>query len=164
MSFPNTPSWIKLSQASDSDLHRMQREHKAFLGTVDAILGKMRGRLKALTSEISKRDEIAKKRQSSRGERKQLIVTDHALVRYLERKHGIDLDEVVAEIRANIGNGEQYMNGALTIHEDMVYIRRSPETDAEAISTIVPVAYLKDDDAKLAGELLARDKKAHADD
>jgi hypothetical protein len=160
-----TLGWQKLARMTDSQLFDLHRDYKLFLATVELSIAKVRGRFKALTSETMKR-EIGKRPSRHTKDHEVIIpatpkgsdvvVTDHAMIRYLERKRGLDITALREEIRSNIAAGEQYINGALTIHEDMVYVRRG---GGDTITTIMPVGFMDDDDVKLAGELLNRDEK-----
>ena len=155
------PGWQKLAHQSDAQLFDLHRDYKLFFATADRAMAQIRGRFKALTSEIMKREAGSRPSRSTGSElvttvpsTEVEIVTDHAMVRYLERKRGLDVAALRDEIRANIAAGEPYLNGALTIHDDMIYVRRS---GGQAVSTVMPVGFMDDDDVKLAGELFERD-------
>lgn len=162
------PEMQKLSRASDDDLHRMAREHRDAMAEIADIMGRLKNRAKSIQSTIDRRE--AGKASQHGGPPKPspplvedeapTVVTDHAIVRYLERARGIDMDEVVAEMKDRVENGERYMNGALTIHDGMIFVsRRNPNAKdrARAITTVMPENYMDDNSVSLAAKLHERD-------
>lgn len=161
MTLPHMPFYMKIGDASDDQLHRMKIEHLGFIGVMDRIMSRVKNRSKAIQSELSKREAQSKK-AARRGDKKPTIVTDHAIVRYLERKQGLDVDAIVSEIRSNISDGESFMNGTIVMHDGMMYVRRSPGSNDEAVSTIMPEDYLDEDTVEVAQQAMERDAEVQA--
>jgi len=83
-----------ISAASDESLRNMQAELSRSANSLSAQLAELRRRMDMIANEIEGR-----KRGTSHG----LRISDHAVLRYLERVRGIDMDatrEEIAEIAA----------------------------------------------------------------
>lgn len=91
---------------------------------------KLRGQIKDLGNLIGKTGEFLAQLRRSQTKLKHALaredperkVTDHAVVRYLERVRGIDMDEVRTEIRALANEAQEVKGGDHYWHPDGVIL------------------------------------------
>jgi hypothetical protein len=70
------------------------------------------------------------------GKYEQVYVTDHALIRYIERVHGIDLEDIRAEV-ARVCERAAGVSGNVTIRSDGHFF----ECRDGAVVTVTPPGY-----------------------
>lgn len=161
----------KLSKMTNSELHRLLLDYRWVHGAFMAIAGRASSRIKALQSHLMKRGHNAKgyrtepepsPEQLNRAYPAILVggITDHAVVRYLERVKGVDIAAVEAEMMEKINKGTPYFGGAVVVDEEGTsYIRR----EDGLVKSVMPHDWLEEADM-LAAEQSHKIKKRKAKD
>jgi hypothetical protein len=126
----------KLTEMDTSELHRARQENAQFATIVGRMAASARGRQNAAQSELDKRLADSRPKPS---DRENTQISDHALLRYLQRKYNVDLQAVEQEMLTNIAAGESYLDGALVMHEGLSYIRNKG-----MVKTVMPNDYMDD--------------------
>lgn len=156
----------KLHKQPSSDLHRQLREHRWAYTVFTKVGGAAKQKVKLIQSILAKRGEVIGGSMKESDNLRHPIpsdiaITDHALVRYLERFKGIDMQAVEAEMREKIKNGESYYGGAVVVDEDgSSYIMR----DSTLVVSMMPHDWL-DEAAGIAAETaFKRNKRLSKDE
>lgn len=150
---------------SNSELHRLYSADVAVHGVFSEIAKKARSRLKVLQSLLMKRGGLtpANVLEDPNSLRRPALgkgVSEHAMLRYLERVKGLDLREIEKEILGRVSDGETYYNGAVVIDQEGVsYIMR----DDGMVKSVMPQEWLDENDrmqAERSFRLQRREAKA----
>lgn len=78
------------------ELKRLQTTEKQLSGEIDALMPQISELQKRVSALISQRDKV--KAEIKRSEQGPPVVSEHAILRYLERKYELDIEEVKREI------------------------------------------------------------------
>jgi hypothetical protein len=161
------PESDKLSKMRTSELHRLLKEYRWVFTVFSQIAGGARLRVKAIQSVLMKRGEdgAGKATPPTEDSLRHPVtgsgITDHALVRYLERVRGIDMGQVEDEMLARIATGTSYYNGAVVVDQnDISYIVRR---DGLVVS-VMPNEWMSEADAVAAEHALRRDRTSRKDE
>jgi len=114
------------------DLETARVQHRAAVAAQQAAqrqTSEAEKQINSLVSRISRLEEEAGEQMVGK-----LTVTDHAVVRWLERKHGLNIDSVRQEILDNgtasaikfIGTGKVVKDGLTLVIKDRVVITVAP--------------------------------------
>ncbi len=122
----------------DSDLHREKVTLNKAISQLGLFLAKMRYREKAIQSQIDTRKnknivvesdvefdgyENFIQKQIRRGNDKQVTISDHAMIRYLQRHKGLDVDLLETEIKSQLDNAVE-VAPCLFQKDGLVYVTR----------------------------------------
>ncbi len=119
----------RLTELSESELHRRLREVNVLENMTSSIAASARGRRGSIKAEIARRLPSEK----PRGSLPSASVTDHAIVRFLERTGRIDLAEIEREMFDLVESGEDLLScssdderqrGVAVRSGDLVFLRR----------------------------------------
>jgi hypothetical protein len=156
----------KLIRQPSSELHRQLREYRWVYTVFTQIGGAAKNKVKLIQSILSKRGEaiggsINEPDNLKHPVPEDIAVTDHALVRYLERFRGINMAEVEAEMRERIRSGERYYGGAVVVDGDgNSYILR----DEKLVVSMMPHEWLDDAAGVRAQVAFTRNRRAIKDE
>jgi hypothetical protein len=139
----------QLEGMTNSELHRMLTDERWVYVVFNEIADHSRGKIKRLNSVLAKRGyhQNGGTTEPDSNSLKRPItgdgVSEHALLRYVERVKGIDLRAVEAEILAKVKTGESFFKGAVIVDEDgMGYLMRSDGL----VKSVMPHAWLDEAD------------------
>lgn len=156
----------KLRSFASSELHRLLREYRWVHTVFGQIGGSARMRVQAIQSILAKRGvDFGGGRQPPENMRHpapdgDTTISDHAILRYLERVKGIDVQAVEKEIKEKISQGTSYFSGAVIVDDnDISYIMRQ---DGFVVS-IMPHDWLEDSQKVAAEDALRRGKTERKD-
>lgn len=154
-SYHPAPRLTKLTQTSTSELHRLLTDYRYVYAVFSKISGRAKGHIKTLQSELTKRgaSQGGKATEPDPNSLKRPItgngVSEHAMLRYIERVKGMDIAALEAEILGRVEAGESYFNGAvITDAEDISYIMR----EDGLVKSIMPQSWLEETDMLAAEE------------
>lgn len=154
-----------IEQMSNSEVHRLYSADIAVHAIFSEMAKKARTRLKRLQSILSKRGHLvpASGEYDPNDLRRPALgagVSEHAMLRYLERVMGMDLRAIEAEILERVKAGDSYYSGAVVIDKEGVsYIMR----DDGLVKSIMPQEWLDENDgicAERSYRLQRREEKA----
>lgn len=146
----------RLGKMSNSELHRLMTDYRWVYAVFNKIAGDAKIRIKSLQSILHKRGcEIGGATQPEPAPNSLARpvagggVTDHGLVRYLERVKGIDMRAIEQEMMERIASGEKYFGGAVVVDSDGIsYIMR----EDGVVKSCMPHDWLDEADGVAAQE------------
>lgn len=147
---------------SDEELRHAERDLVLVSNHLTALAGLCRQRVNAIRSMLDRRDarrakgeEVHPSRnggeskgglQLRRPPQERPTFSDHAVVRYLERARGIDLEEVRCAMTKAYDAGAVMAGGGIVLAEGLCHVR-----DARGfVKTIIPLEWLSEDDVEMA--------------
>lgn len=157
----------KAESLSDDALYRAQRDFAHVASALATLAGQCEQRANALQSVIDRRAHarsvgksttptastgIAKGARFLQNGASTVTFGDHALMRYLERIRGIDLDATADEMRQMFERGEERLGGAVVVSGGHCFIRRPDGF----VKTILPMEWLGSEEAALAERTYAQ--------
>lgn len=161
----------KLSNMTNSELHRLLLDYRWVHAAFIDIAGRARQRVKSIQTLLMRRGaEHGGYRTEPNPSEAELAraypsilcggITDHAVVRYLERVKGVDIKAVEAEMMEKINSGTPYFGGAVVVDDDGTsYIRR----EDGLVKSVMPHDWLDEAD-KMAAEHSHKIKKRKVKD
>lgn len=153
---------MRLSKMSDEALFRLRRDLNQFADVVGRKVSSAKMRLRAIESILSKRGKPVEnviRSPSSPNEDAPLeyVMSDHAIVRYLERVKGFDLMALCAEMSDQIKAGEGYLNGALVESNGFTYVVRPDGF----VKSVLPAEWISESDQAFAAADNKRFNETH---
>lgn len=145
------PKWLRVEDLTDVELHRLKVDMQVFATYTGKIASRSKNRATAIQSELDKR--AAKQRSRPRPTEKPTI-SDHAIVRYLQRVKGMDIAAIEQEMWANINQSEPILSENILSHNGFVYVRRPA---SNFIVTVLLEDELNDEDIAFS-EQMAQEK------
>lgn len=160
-------SSMAVQSMSDDDLYRAERDLTLVASHLTNIAGKCVQRAKAVTSVIMKRKHARDQGRTvtpspareARGARdfvraadETVTFSDHAVLRWIERTGGIDLDAVRTEMTAAYDAGDTMAGGGIVVCGDNCFVR----TAQGLVKTMMPLSWLRPEDIELAERTYAR--------
>jgi hypothetical protein len=151
-----------LQSMEDTDLFRAERDLLTTASILTTLAGLCANRAKAVRSVLSRRsadrdrgmDPTPRPGREGRGglalvrpDGEIPVFSDHAVLRWLERRHGVDPTAVRAEMTAAYDAGGTMAGGGIVVSGDMCFVR----TAKGMVKTIIPLEWLRDEDVELAG-------------
>jgi hypothetical protein len=152
---------------SNAQLHRLMSDYRWVYSVFNQIAGKARVRVKGIQSVLHKRGDKAAgiMTEPEEGSLKRPVtgggLTDHAIVRYLERVKGIDIKALEDEILEKVREGESFYGGAVIVDkEGNSYVLR----EDGLIKSVMPHAWLSEADGIAAEQSHRIRKRVRKDD
>ena len=167
-SYTPDPLPTRMSKASTAELHRALTDYR-FVFTVFSKIGAVaKGKVQSIQSEMMRRGASIKGKSTPPNPNSLARpltggggVSAHAMLRYLERVKGIDLEALGAEIAERLENGESYYGGAvITDKEGISYIMSADGL----VKTIMADDWLAETDKVAAEEVMRRQARVTKDD
>lgn len=150
-----------LQSMEDTDLFRTERDLLTTASLLTTLAGLCANRAKAVRSVLSRRaadrergmDPAPKEVRDGKGglalvrpDGEAPVFTDHAVLRWLERRHGLDLANVRTEMTAAYDAGSTMAGGGIVVSGDVCFVRSAKGM----VKTIIPTEWLRDEDVALA--------------
>lgn len=146
---------------SDDQLWRAERDFSLVSGRLSAIAGRCSVHARAIRAIIDRRDarrrrgevvEPSKPKRSAieadadieTGETP--TFTDHAILRWLERLHGVDLTAVQEEMARSYARGTTMAGGGIVTADGQCFVRSAEGK----VKTVIPLDWLREDDVQVA--------------
>ena len=154
---------MRLSKMSDEALFRLRRDLNQFADVVGRKVSSAKMRLRAIESILSKRGKPVEnviRRSSPPNEASpppEYVMSDHAIVRYLERVKGFDLTALCEEMSDQIKAGEGYLNGALVESNGFTYVVRPDGF----VKSVIPAEWISESDQAFAAADNKRFNETH---
>lgn len=154
-------STLAVQSMGDDELHRAERDLTIVATTLSRIAATCMQRAKAARSVISKREHARSQGRDvqpappreARGGRdlvrlpgETVSFSDHAVLRWIERTGGIDIDAVRAEMAAAYDAGETMAGGGIVVSGGNCFVR----TARGVVKTMMPLEWLRPEDIELA--------------
>lgn len=111
----------------------------SYIGELAKVMSRSRNRMAAYQREIDLRRAKKPKTESAEGAGQS---SEHAILRYLERKHGLDLGAIEAEMREHISGGTE-LGPNLVQRDGIVFILRSDGL----VKTVLPTEFVDDEES-----------------
>jgi hypothetical protein len=132
----------KIGASTDAELSQIVRSNYYFYTMIGKMSGVAKSRARAAQSHLDKRKAkygpLTAKPTPDDGTRIAVKtptkISDHAVIRYLQRKHNLNLQAVHEEMTANVVAGESFMDGKFVMHDGMCYIL----SEQDVIKTVYP--------------------------
>lgn len=158
---------MAVQSMTDDELHGAHRDYTAVADHLTRIAGLCANRAKAILSVMSKRanarsqgrETVPSKPKEGAGARdvvrpsdEDVAFGDHAVMRYLERVHGVDLAAVRTEMTDAYQRGETMAGGAIVVSDGNCFLR----TKKGFVKTMMPLEWLREEDIAIAVETYER--------
>jgi len=161
-------STMAVQSMTDDELHGAHRDYTAVADHLARIAGLCSNRAKAILSVMSKRanarsqgrETVPSKPKEGAGALdlvrpldEDVSFGDHAVMRYLERVHGIDLTAIRNEMKDAYQHGDTMAGGAIVVSDGNCFLR----TKRGFVKTMMPLEWLREEDIAIAVETYERD-------